>query len=400
MRVSNWSKVNPLSDISRPSFSKPEYDRRIRLAQEQIREKGLDAGIFHNLANICYLCGFQTLGSYGYGHYALLVPASGEPTLFASDFESFNAKVYCLVKDVVTYAVLDRNPVASLASLLQDRGHAKSRIGYETGHYAMTIAQFGKLASLLPHATLTPSDGILDPVKIVKSDEEIAVLRRSSELTTIGMNAGLAVAREGASDNDIAAAMYGSTVSAGAEYFSLQPIVTVGRRSGIPHTTFRRQTLSPRDVIFAELSASYERYSAPCMRAACVGEPPADVRRAYDGCRASVESLLESMKDGASASEVAERANKALRSIEPDMFWHGYFAYSVGCGFPPMCNDCEVKGDVVLGTDLILKAGMIFHVNTSLRRVGEFGVAVSETALVTESGCEPLTKVPRGLLVV
>ncbi len=400
MREIIQSEVTELSDISRPSFSKAEYHRRIRLAQEQICEKSLDAVIFHNLSNICYLSGFQTLGSYGYGHYALLVPASGHPTLFASDFESFNAKVYCLLEDVVTYPVLDRNPVASLAVAVKDRGHAKSRIGYETGHYAMTIAQFAKFCDLLPGATFTPANGILDPVKIVKSDEEITMLRRSSELTTIGMNAGLAQAREGASDNDIAAAMYESTVSNGAEYFSLQPIVTVGRRSGIPHTTFRRQTLSKGDVIFTELSASFERYSAPCMRTACVGEPPADVRRAYDGCRASVESLLENMKDGASAREVAEKANKALRAIEPDMFWHGYFAYSVGCGFPPMCNDCEVKGDVVIGTDLVLQAGMIFHVNTSLRRIGEFGVAMSESALVTKTGCEPLTSVPRGLLVV
>jgi len=385
-----------LTDISRPSFSRREYDRRLELARGRIREKGLDALVCHNLANICYLCGFQTIGSYGYGHYALILPAEGEPTLFASDFESFNVKVYCRVEDVVTYQVMDPDPVKSLVGVVVDRGHARSRIGYETSHYAMTIAQFARFRELLPEANLIPADGILDPVKIVKSDEEIAVLRRAAEITTIGMNAGLAVAREGATDN----VMYESTVSAGGEYFGVQPIVTVGRRSGIPHTTFRRQTLCRGDNVFTELCAAYERYPAPCMRTACVGEPSAEVRRAYDGCRASVESLLENMRDGASASEVAKKANKALRAIEPDMFWHGYFAYSVGATFPPMCNDCEVKGDVTVDTDLVLQAGMVFHVNTSLRKVGEFGMAVSETALVTKTGCEPLTGVARELLVV
>ena len=42
---------------------------------------------------------------------------------------------------------------------------------------------------------------------------------------------------------------------------------------------------------------------------------------------------------------------------------------------------------------------MVFHINTSLRKVGEFGVTMGDTVLVTETGCETLTKVPSETIV-
>ena len=47
----------------------------------------------------------------------------------------------------------------------------------------------------------------------------------------------------------------------------------------------------------------------------------------------------------------------------------------------------------------VTTAGMMFHASTSLRRLGEFGVTVSETIAVTETGCEVLTQVPRQLAI-
>ena len=73
----------------------------------------------------------------------------------------------------------------------------------------------------------------------------------------------MADAREGAPDTAVAAAAYDTAIRQGAEYFSLQPIVTVGPRSGIPHSTFRRVPLRKGDCAFIEVSAAFERYAAP-----------------------------------------------------------------------------------------------------------------------------------------
>ena len=62
-----------------------------------------------------------------------------------------------------------------------------------------------------------------------------------------------------------------------------------------------------------------------------------------------------------------------------------------------MGNDCMVLGDITEETDYELRAGMVFHINTSLRKIGEFGVTMGDTVLVTETGCETLTRLPQEL---
>ena len=384
------------------SFSADEYRRRIESVQAVMAEKDLPVLVLCNMADICYLSGFQTIGSYGYGLYALVLPLGGEPILFASDFESHNASIGSLCEDIVVYDVRDQmvgSPVAQLAGLLQERNLASGRIGCEGGHYGLTAVQMARLQSRLIGVTWVEAADVVECVKIVKSEEEIAVIRKAASLTTAGTLAGIEVAAEGRGDNDIAASIYERIVSAGGEYFSLQPVVTTGNRSGIPHTTFRRAQLTQGDNVFIEVSAACERYSAPTLRTLCIGVPSDEVRRAFDACKASVETIKAHLRDGASARVAAQRAGQALRAIEPNLVWHGCYGYSVGLTFPPMCTDCTTMGDITETTDYELRADMVFHINTSLRKLGEFGVTMGDTVLVTEAACETLTRVPRELFV-
>ena len=49
------------------------------------------------------------------------------------------------------------------------------------------------------------------------------------------------------------------------------------------------------------------------------------------------------------------------------------------------------------GVETRLQPGMAFHLPPALRIYGEFTVGVSETAIVTDSGCKTLPRLPRGL---
>lgn len=389
-----------MKQMKQLSFSQQEYRSRLRGIQSAMAAHELTALIVSDLANICYLSGFQTIGSYGYGLYALVVPRQGPPTLFASDFESHNARIVGAIDDLVVYDIHEQvrgSPIERLADLLHERGLAAGRIGCEWEHYGLTVTQMRTLSSKVGGVKWIESGAIIERLKIVKSPEEIKVLRRAADLTTAGTLAGIAAAAEGRCDNDIAAAIYEKIVSAGGEYFSLQPVVTTGRRSGIPHSSFRRVGMKKGDPVFIEVSAAYERYNAPNLRTVCLGNPSADVRRAVDACQTSVETVKENLRHGASAQEAARRAGKALRAIEPRLVWHGYYGYSVGLTFPPMCTDCSRIGEMTEATDYELRAGMVLHISTSLRKVGEFGATMGDTVLVTKNGCETLTKVPAGL---
>lgn len=386
-----------MTDLKKLSFTAAEYHRRVARVQLEIGQRELDVVIVSASANLCYLTGFQTIGSYGYGMYAALVLPAGDPILFGSDFELHNGRITAWLNDWVIYPVM-ADPVEWLARLIADHGLADKRIGVEQIHHALTVREFKRLRELLPNARFLDASDVVESAMRIKSPAEIEVLRHAARLSNDGMRAAVKHAIEGVYDNDVAAAVYQAVVAAGGEYFSIQPIVTSGARSGIPHSTFRRTRLSHRDTVFIEVVASYERYSAPLMRTVSLGKPTLEVQRAFEACRASVSTLIEHLRPGSPAKEVARLAGDALRCIEPDLVWHGYYGYSVGLSFPPMCSDCP-NVEITEASTMELQVGMVFHVSTSLRKIGHYGTAMSETLLVTERGCEVLTDFPRELII-
>ena len=144
-----------------------------------------------------------------------------------------------------------------------------------------------------------------------------------------------------------------------------------------------------------EVGACVHRYSTACMRAAMTRPVSAEMRRLYEACRESVDTVVEQMRPGANGDAIARRADRVMAPWVRDYVWHGIYGYSLGLGFPPDWNDCPAV--IQRGVDLVLRAGMVFHVNTSLRHVGVGGVAFSETVLVTPTGAETLTRVSRTL---
>jgi Xaa-Pro dipeptidase len=380
------------------AFSLGEYRRRWALAERAVGALGLGAFLSATLGNICWLTGFQTIGSYGFALYATLVQPGREPVLVASDFESHNASIDAWVRDVRTYEVM-ADPIETLVELLRERGLDRGRIGIETGYGAMTVAQVSDLRARLPGVEWVDASGTLETIRAVKSAEELAVMREAARISSAGMLAAIAAAHPGGTDNDIAAAAVSTVVAEGGEHFSILPIVTSGRRSGIPHTSFRRNRLEPGDPIFIEVCATYQRYAAPILRTISVGPPPDAVRRAFDACLASVETLIAETRVGVPARQVAAKAGAAMRAIEPNLLWHGYYGGSCGLSFAASYSDGGAA-EISDRSTTILETGMTFHASTSLRQVGVFGVTVSETIVVTDSGCDVLTDVPRRLFIV
>ena len=120
-----------------------------------------------------------------------------------------------------------------------------------------------RLRDALPDAEWIDASGTIERLRSVKSAEELDALRAAGRISSAGMAAALAAVREGATDNDVAAAAAEAVIAAGGEHFSIVPIVTSGRRSGIPHTSFRRNRLERGDPVFIEVCGTWSRYAAP-----------------------------------------------------------------------------------------------------------------------------------------
>ena len=151
------------------------------------------------------------------------------------------------------------------------------------------------------------------------------------------------------------------------------------------------------DAGLLEMGACIHRYTAASMRTAVAGPPSDEIRRAAEACLTSLNTVIENMKPGELAEDIAARADRSWAEISTRLIWHGIYAYSLGLGFPPDWNDCPTL--IQRSSPAVLQPGMVFHVTTSLREMAKYGAAFSETVLITEDGCEILTDVPRELAI-
>ena len=145
-----------------------------------------------------------------------------------------------------------------------------------------------------------------------------------------------------------------------------------------------------------EIGACHQRYTAPQMRTLSIGPPSDEVRRTADACIATLNAVLSVLRPGAVASDVAETGWRELAVAGDDLVFHGNFGYGIGAGFPP--NWADATAFIQRDQTTVLEPGMVFHHPIAVRRLGQFGVAFSETSVITKDGCEVLTHGDRVLI--
>ncbi len=401
-------------------FDDAEYGRRRRGVAEAMAGAGLDALLVTDAADICYLTGYNTFEVSV--HTALLLSAAGaaegegRAVLQVPSIETGPAVTTARVDEVFGYRWEAANgAVDQMAGMIQDlrlvgsgpagqdvapiwpgdvgasAGVSASapRIGTDNWGPALRCGFRDGLAAALPGVALVDASGLVDGVKIVKSEPEIALLRESARMTEMGIAAAERLIAPGVTDQQLAATGSAAMLNAGGEFMSLQPIVTAGWRSSVIHCNHQRHTVAEGDPVFLEFGAAWHRYTAPMMRTRVAGTPTDEMRRTAGVIRDIYEALTANMRPGITMDAAAAAADQALAPMAERAFFSGVYGYTVGIQFPP--SWVEASGYIARGVEREFVENMVFHLPLMLRIPGEWGIGMSNTVRVTADGGEALT---------
>ncbi|MDG2405801.1 MAG: Xaa-Pro peptidase family protein [Paracoccaceae bacterium] len=376
------------------TFSKEELEGRVTATRGVMAERGIDVMIVTGPENIYYLTGQQTPGYYTY--QALLVPIDADPVFIVRQLELNNLVANSFVKDIHPY--LDNaDPVDVTSKLINDMGWQSKHIAIDERGWFLPIAIYKALLSKL--GDLGNAAGVVESLRAIKSPNELEKLRISASYVHAGMRAGMDAIAVGKTENDIVSEMMGHAIKAGSEYVGMEPLMASGPRCGIPHGTWRRRVIEAGDPVFLEMAAAHDRYHASLMRSAWIGQPNDKARRMMDCVLAGLDSALDVLKPGNSCAEVHDACQATIDKYGYTENFKKRTGYSVGISFAPDWGEGNVLS-LYTGIDRELEPGMAFHIPPALRIYGEFTVGVSETAIVTETGCETLLNFPRDLYIV
>jgi Xaa-Pro aminopeptidase len=372
-------------------FSMDEYERRLIQIKKRMAARGLDTLLIVNPASCNYLTGYVTFAVGAY--QCLVIPREGTPSLLTFELELPGVFLSSWIEDGVAY-VSGEDPLKATRKLLDRRGLLRGTIGIELDSNFMPVERYQHLVAALEGCRLADGSRIVAETMHTKSPAEIEMIRQAARITAYGMSAAIDAVRAGTTDNEVAAAAYAAIIAAGSEFMCIDPIVTTGTRSGVPHTTHRRVRIEPGDPVWIELGACYQRYSAPLMRTVFVGKPSQEVQDLADASLAGLRTVMSTVRPGITAEAVAAEGRKALPLDDPSVVFHHTYGYSIGLGLPPEWSD-----DMLLrfrkGNTTVLEPGMVFHATMGLRRRNLYGTVCSETIVVTDTGCEALTEFPR-----
>lgn len=379
-------------------FPIAEYHRRLQAVHDAMAARGLDLVIIGAIADICWLTGFQTPSAGTFA--ALLVPSGRAPVLHAIDHEYACAAYTSWLTDIRTFAWYEpdtgeRQHVAMIAELLPAKGtlaiDGKAPIGRE------------RLTTLIgrdrPGLVIGDASGVVTQIRRVKSPLEIAAMCESGRISRVALADTIAALRSGMTDSDIAAILHQRVIAEGAEFSSMGPFVATGLRSSLIHTTWKRRPIERGDLIFLEVGPAYKRYNAPMMRTAVIGPPSRLAERLTAAVEDTVHRLLTTIRAGRTGHDIAIEAAKGFAPVRDEIFFQGAFGYTVGLALPPDWAEGSTPF-IAEGIHEPMVAGMTLHLPVAARVVGQGGVALSETILVTDQGCESLTAPTRALAVV
>ena len=349
-----------------PAFSAEEHQARITRAQESMARHGLDLLVLFDPQSLGYFTGYTSVNMWDFS--ALVIPVEGEPRVVLWDFELGRYAASANLGDVRTYTS-HADPMPVLAAALS--GLPGTTYGVDDWTAAVPPEIWTRVSALVTDRTKLDARRVLWETRLHKSPAEIALLREVAAMTDAGVHAVEDALAEGVTDFDLAAAASEAMLRAGSEHFSIQPIVAIGPRAGIPHSESAGYRLRRGEGVFLEIGACRHRYTAPVMRTLVLGAPASDIAR----------------------------AGQAVIDADPtDILFHRFFGYPVGFGVPPSWLE-SLAFHIQARNDELLDAGMVFHVPLSLRHLGERGVGMSQTIEITSAGAVALSSVPARLIV-
>ena len=385
------------------NFPTQEYQARIARTRAEMAARNLDFIIVTDPSNMAWLTGYD--GWSFYVHQAVLLGHKGEPIWWGRAMDGLGAlRTVWMSDDAVvgyddTYVQNpEKHPHETLASLIHDHGGLRGRIGVEMDNYYFSASAYAALVKGLPDAEFVDSTGLVNWQRAVKSEQEITYMRRAAKIVERMHEVIRETAEPGMPKNALVAEISRTGILGAdghwGDYPAIVPLTPSGVDATAPHLTWDDKPMAAGEATFFEIAGCYRRYHCPQSRTLFLGEPPEKYRRAEEAVVEAIHAGLEQAKPGNFCEDIANAFNKKLNEMgfEKD----SRCGYAIGLSYPPDWGERTMS--FRRGDRSVLKPGMTFHFMPALW-LDDGGLEITEPILITETGVECLSNLPREVFV-
>ncbi|MFC2004895.1 M24 family metallopeptidase, partial [Chloroflexota bacterium] len=325
-------------------------------------------------------------------------PLEGDPSLYvwAPQHEYWAEKV-SWIPNIVTSArtTTGMKYVADVVNRIKELGLERGTIGLAQLRVMPTYFYLG-ITRELPNAQFVNAGDIMRAARLIKSPEELEMVRKSGECADLGYQAMVDIAKPGVTDYQLIGACENAMINHGAECgsFSLFNVKQWPDGWGFPVNGTNRP-MQKGDVILNEITPCYGGYYVQLCRPISLGPPSDDFKEMFEIWKGIYEIGREGFRAGNILSEVDAKARDFAMSKRPFTRASATFQLmdsivtipqpftqlkpGIVCVIHPWCNPPEAE--------LNAKKGHMGHI-------------VGDTCIVTEGEAECVSKVPQEITIV
>lgn len=379
-----------------------EYRRRRERVRDEMAARGIDVLYVTSPPNLLYLTGYQAIW------YPPRLPVGAVLVRDAPDVVAFDwvrhagyVRDAVLCDDAVFFEYADAVDVAVAA--FRSRGWVDGAVGLEESSANPSPALLNALSRELTAAgaRVVSGDWVVDRVRLYKSDAELQRIRTAADMADRAFERLAGELRPGISELEASARVAALLAEEGSEIAATPPLVSSGPDAWRDTHAFPGHRLLQRgDVVSVDACAVVDRYHANLSRTYALGEVSPAARGLLEQAAGSVDELIRAARPGEGPETAAAAAERYVRErIAPERIWW-VGGYALGLALPP-----SWVGHTYLANDgpqrCLLSPGYVSNFeNVFFDEHEGFAAAFIETVVMTETGLEVLSRLPRTLIDV
>ena len=371
-------------------FSLPpeEYRARCDRTRDLLRQNGYSgllafSGYGERDGNVCYLCGHKNAFPYsvrtdqvsGLGYSAFLLPLEGKSTLIAT--LGFQANAVVGVENAKTGTNFTRDLIDSINETpLHEPKLAVAGADIIPAFY------MEQLRREFQAVTFDYNEAILTNQRLVKSGNELRLLRNASKIADVAMSAAMKAVKPGVRESDIGSVARKAAMQAGADYV-VRDRVQSGKQMGQLRWPFASSKKVRRgELVSVDFVGWVDAYGFDILRIGCAGRPNKRQRKLIETAAQATEAMSDQLIDGVKI----ESSVSALQRFERDGFKVSAFGHGIGL---------EIVENPYLfpGVPGEIRRNMVLCVEPDVRLKGNFA-SIENEIIVTDRKPEVLTKLP------
>ena len=336
-------------------------------------QAGLDEPLLvTNLVNVRYLTGFESSN-------AALFVEPDRVRLF-TDFRYASA---AREVDGVEAVEVARNLLGSLAKELS------GRVGFEAA--SVTFAGYETLRE--GGLDLVARGGAVEGLRAVKDERELDRIRKAAAISDRVFERLAEERFVGRPERELVWRVVELIHEEGADEAGFNAIVGAGPTGSVPHAHPADRPVGDGETIVIDLGARLGGYTSDCTRTFITGELPDRLADAYDVCARAQQAGLDAVRAGVSGKD----ADAAARDVVEASPFAGRFGHGLGHGVGLEVHEAPALRPE---SDDVLEPGNVVTVEPGIYLEGEGGIRIEDLVVVTEDGCEILTRFTKELVTV